>query len=44
MPIEDVFQLQDVEQLPLVVSKRGVVNTGDAVDIIGMGAEKLDLL
>ena len=34
-------QLQVVVLLLLVVLKLVVANTGDAVDIIGMGAEKL---
>ena len=36
------FQLQVVVQLQLVRIETGVANTGDAVDIIGMGAEEIN--
>ena len=41
MPIEDVFTITGRGTVATGRIESGVVNTGDAVDIIGMGAEKL---
>ena len=42
MPIEDVFSITGRGTVATGRIETGVANTGDAVDIIGMGAEKLD--
>ena len=42
MPIEDVFTISGRGTVATGRIETGVANTGDAVDIIGMGAEKLD--
>ena len=42
MPIEDVFTITGRGTVATGRIETGVANTGDAVDIIGMGAEKLD--
>ena len=39
MPVEDVFSITGRGTVATGRIERGVVNTGDAVDIIGMGAE-----
>jgi elongation factor Tu len=39
MPIEDVFSITGRGTVATGRIERGVINTGDAVDIIGMGAE-----
>jgi len=41
MPIEDVFSITGRGTVATGRIEMGVANTGDAVDIIGMGAEKL---
>jgi elongation factor Tu len=41
MPVEDVFSITGRGTVATGRIERGVVNTGDAVDIIGMGAEGL---
>ena len=41
MPIEDVFSITGRGTVATGRIESGVANTGDAVDIIGMGAEKL---
>jgi len=41
MPIEDVFSITGRGTVATGRIETGIVNTGDAVDIIGMGAEKL---
>ncbi len=41
MPIEDVFSITGRGTVATGRIEAGVINTGDAVDIIGMGAEKL---
>jgi elongation factor Tu len=41
MPIEDVFTITGRGTVATGRIETGVANTGDAVDIIGMGAEKL---
>jgi elongation factor Tu len=41
MPIEDVFTITGRGTVATGRIESGVINTGDAVDIIGMGAEKL---
>jgi elongation factor Tu len=41
MPVEDVFSITGRGTVATGRIETGVVNTGDAVDIIGMGAEKL---
>ncbi|MFY0653730.1 MAG: elongation factor Tu [Cyclobacteriaceae bacterium] len=41
MPVEDVFSITGRGTVATGRIERGVVNTGDAVDIIGMGAEDL---
>ena len=41
MPIEDVFSITGRGTVATGRIETGVANTGDAVDIIGMGAEKL---
>jgi len=42
MPVEDVFTITGRGTVATGRIETGVANTGDAVDIIGMGAEKLD--
>ena len=42
MPIEDVFSITGRGTVATGRIETGVANTGDGVDIIGMGAEKLD--
>jgi elongation factor Tu len=42
MPIEDVFSITGRGTVATGRIETGVANTGDNVDIIGMGAEKLD--
>ena len=42
MPIEDVFSITGRGTVATGRIETGVANSGDAVDIIGMGAEKLD--
>ena len=42
MPVEDVFTITGRGTVATGRIETGVDNTGDAVDIIGMGAEKLD--
>ena len=42
MPIEDVFSITGRGTVATGRIETGIANTGDAVDIIGMGAEKLD--
>ena len=41
MPVEDVFTITGRGTVATGRIETGVANTGDAVDIIGMGAEKL---
>ncbi|MFN3403717.1 MAG: elongation factor Tu [Cytophagaceae bacterium] len=41
MPVEDVFSITGRGTVATGRIERGVVNTGDAVDILGMGAENL---
>ena len=41
MPVEDVFSITGRGTVATGRIERGVTNTGDAVDIIGMGAEDL---
>lgn len=41
MPVEDVFSITGRGTVATGRIETGVINTGDAVDIIGMGAEKL---
>lgn len=41
MPVEDVFSITGRGTVATGRIERGIVNTGDAVDIIGMGAEGL---
>ena len=41
MPVEDVFSFTGRGTVATGRIKRGIVNSGDAVDIIGMGAEDL---
>ena len=41
MPVEDVFSITGRGTVATGRIERGVTNTGDAVDIIGMGAENL---
>ena len=41
MPVEDVFTITGRGTVATGRIETGVVNTGDAVDILGMGAEKL---
>ena len=41
MPIEDVFSITGRGTVATGRIETGIANTGDAVDIIGMGAEKL---
>ena len=41
MPIEDVFSITGRGTVATGRIETGVANTGDAVEIIGMGAEKL---
>ena len=40
MPVEDVFSITGRGTVATGRIERGVTNTGDAVDIIGMGAEE----
>ena len=42
MPVEDVFSITGRGTVATGRIETGIFNTGDAVDIIGMGAEKLD--
>ncbi|MEC7864246.1 MAG: elongation factor Tu [Bacteroidota bacterium] len=42
MPVEDVFTITGRGTVATGRIETGVANTGDTVDIIGMGAEKLD--
>ena len=42
MPIEDVFSITGRGTVATGRIETGVANSGDGVDIIGMGAEKLD--
>ena len=44
MPVEDVFSITGRGTVATGRIETGIANTGDAVDIIGMGAEKLLLL
>jgi elongation factor Tu len=44
MPIEDVFSITGRGTVATGRIERGIINTGDAVDIIGMGAENLKSL
>ena len=39
MPVEDVFSITGRGTVATGRIERGVINVGDAVDIIGMGAE-----
>jgi elongation factor Tu len=41
MPVEDVFSITGRGTVATGRIESGVINTGDAVDIVGMGAEKL---
>lgn len=41
MPVEDVFSITGRGTVATGRIERGVVNTGDAVDILGMGAENM---
>ena len=41
MPIEDVFTITGRGTVATGRIETGVANTGDGVDIIGMGAEKI---
>ena len=41
MPIEDVFTITGRGTVATGRIETGVANTGDAVDIIGMGAEEI---
>ena len=41
MPVEDVFSITGRGTVATGRNERGIVNSGDAVDIIGMGAEDL---
>merc|ERR1711916_390655 len=41
MPVEDVFSITGRGTVATGRIESGIVNTGDAVDIVGMGAEKL---
>ncbi len=41
MPVEDIFTITGRGTVATGRIETGIVNTGDAVDIIGMGAEKL---
>src|SRR5690625_6375797 len=41
MPVEDVFSITGRGTVATGRIETGVANTGDAVDIIGMGADKL---
>ena len=41
MPVEDVFSITGRGTVATGRIETGVANTGDPVDIIGMGAEKL---
>ncbi|HYG14474.1 MAG TPA: EF-Tu/IF-2/RF-3 family GTPase, partial [Bacteroidia bacterium] len=41
MPVEDVFSITGRGTVATGRIERGIINSGDAVDIIGMGAEKL---
>ena len=42
MPIEDVFSITGRGTVATGRIETGVANTGDAVDIIGMGAEEIN--
>ncbi|HNP18168.1 MAG TPA: elongation factor Tu [Fulvivirga sp.] len=41
MPVEDVFSITGRGTVATGRIERGVINTGDAIDILGMGAENL---
>ena len=41
MPVEDVFSIQGRGTVATGRIERGIINSGDAVDILGMGAENL---
>ena len=41
MPVEDVFSITGIGTVATGRIERGIVNTGEAVDIIGMGADGL---
>jgi translation elongation factor EF-Tu-like GTPase len=41
MPVEDVFTITGRGTVATGRIETGIANTGDAVEIIGMGAEKL---
>jgi elongation factor Tu len=41
MPVEDVFSITGRGTVATGRIETGVINSGDPVDIIGMGAEKL---
>ena len=41
MPVEDIFSITGRGTVATGRIERGVINTGDAVDILGMGAENL---
>ena len=41
MPVEDVFSITGRGTVATGRIERGVINSGDPVDIIGMGAEDL---
>jgi elongation factor Tu len=42
MPVEDVFSITGRGTVATGRIERGVINVGDAVEIIGMGAENLN--
>jgi elongation factor Tu len=44
MPVEDVFSITGRGTVATGRIETGIANTGDPVEIIGMGAEKLLLL
>jgi elongation factor Tu len=44
MPVEDVFTITGRGTVATGRIETGIANTGDPVEIIGMGAEKLTLL
>ena len=41
MPVEDVFSITGRGTVATGRIERGIINVGDPVDIIGMGAEKM---
>ena len=43
MPVEDVFTITGRGTVATGRIETGVANTGDPVEIIGMGAEKLNI-